>query len=68
MKYLLRANATEYRLIRTILQGIIGVVLANLDVLVGGFNIPPEIKPIIVAGVMAILSPIMSALGGGEDE
>lgn len=68
MKTFLGSNETIYRLARTILQGIIGVLIANVDVLVGSFAIPVAYKPMIVALVMAILSPIMSELGqdGGD--
>lgn len=60
----LRDNSTVARLERTILQGVIGVLIANLDLLVGFIQIEPSLKPVIVALVMAILSPIMSELGG----
>lgn len=64
----LKDNGTKARLERTILQGIIGVLIANLDLLVGFASIPPELKPVIAALVMAVLSPIMSELGkGGTD-
>lgn len=66
MKTLLTNNSTRYKLIRTILQGIIGVIIANLDLLIGFIHIDPSMKPFIVAIVMAILSPIMAELGGGE--
>lgn len=59
----LKSNDTRERLLRTILQGIIGVIVANLDLLIGSLTIPPEYKPMIVALVMAVLSPIMSELG-----
>ena len=64
----LTSNETIYRLLRTILQGIFGVLVANLDVIVGSFNIPATVKPMIVAGCMAILSPIMSELGRSHEE
>lgn len=59
-------NSTKYRLLRTIIQGVIGVIIANLDVIIGFFSWPPEVKAVIVALVMAILSPIMSSLGTTE--
>ena len=62
-KELLTSNETVYRLARTILQGIIGVIIAYLDTIVGAMAIPNEMRPMIVALVMAILSPIMSELG-----
>lgn len=63
MNTLLTSNETKYRLIRTIIQGIIGVLIANLDLLIGFVSIPAELRPVIVALVMAILSPVMSELG-----
>lgn len=64
MQKFLSSNDTRYRLARTIAQGIIGVLIANVDLLVEGMTIPPEYKAMIVALVMAVLSPIMSELGG----
>lgn len=68
MRKFLSSNETKYRLLRTILQGIIGVLIANVDLLVGSFNIPVAYKPMIVALVMAILSPIMSELGVKQED
>ena len=64
MKYFLTANTAGMRLARTILQAVIGVLIANIDYLVGTFSIDPGMKPVIVGLVMAVLSPIMKALGG----
>ena len=63
MNRFLVSNEPKYRLLRTIFQGIIGTILANVDLLVGGFSIPSELKPFIVMLVMAILSPIMAEMG-----
>lgn len=60
---LLTSNETKYRLIRTIIQGVIGVIIANLDVIIGAFSFSPEAKALIVALTMAVLSPIMASLG-----
>lgn len=68
MNTFLTSNDTRYRLLRTILQGIIGVLIANLDLLIGYAAIPTELRPVIVAAVMAVLSPIMSELGGKQTE
>ena len=67
MNTFLTSNDTRYRLLRTILQGIIGVIIANLDLLIGYAAIPTELRPVIVAAVMAVLSPIMSELGAKTD-
>ena len=67
MRKFLASNETKYRLFRTILQGIIGVLIANADLLIDSLSIPTEYKPMIVALVMAILSPLMSELGAKTD-
>ena len=59
----LHGNEWYWRLFRTIVQGALGVIVAELDVIVGSFNIEPTLKPMIVAIIMAILSPIMAQLG-----
>lgn len=64
MNRLFISNEAKYRLLRTIIQGIIGVLIANLDIIVGSFHFSPGVKALIVALVMAILSPVMAAMGG----
>jgi len=64
----LKSNETKYRLLRTIAQGVIGVIVAYLDVIVGTMAIPDELRPMIVALVMAVLSPLMSELGKNKAE
>ena len=65
---LFNSNETIYRLLRTVIQGIIGVIIANVDLLINGISlIPLEYKPLIVALIMAILSPVMSLLGGKNE-
>lgn len=70
MKKFLSSNEAIYRLLRTIAQGIIGVIIANIDIIIGQFSFEPTLKPMIVAIVMAVLSPVMAMLGeadkGGE--
>ena len=58
-------NGAKYRLLRTIIQGVIGVIIANLDTIIAHVSILPMwARAIVVAVVMAILSPIMAAMGG----
>lgn len=63
MNRFLTSNETSYRLARTILQGVLGVVVANLDYLVGFGHFSAGTKALIVALVMAVLSPVMSEIG-----
>lgn len=66
MKKFLTSNEWQFRLLRTIIQGVIGVIVANIDVLAGYVVLDPSIRAIVVALVMAILSPIMAMLGGSD--
>lgn len=59
----LHGNEWYWRLFRTIVQGALGVIIAELDVIVGSFNIDASLKPVIVAVIMAVLSPLMAQLG-----
>jgi len=59
----LSSNATKYRLLRTIVQGVLGVIIANIDLIVGSVVFDPSQRAIIVALVMAVLSPIMAEIG-----
>lgn len=63
MNTFLTSNKAIYRLGRTIAQGLIGVICANLDIMVGYVIFDPSQRAIIVALIMAILSPTMAALG-----
>lgn len=67
MKFL-TSNSWEYRLCRTIIQGIIGVLIANIDALIASFNFSDTLRPIIVALCMAILSPIMAEIGRATEK
>lgn len=63
MNEFLTGNDPQHRLYRTIVQGIIGVVVANIDLILGHTLFDPETRAILAALVMAVLSPIMAALG-----
>lgn len=67
MNTFLTSNEWQYRLLRTIVQGVLGVVVANLDLIVGACVLDPSQRALVVALVMAVLSPIMAQLGT-EDE
>lgn len=61
------SNSAGHRLLRTIVQGIIGVIIANLDAIVAHVEVLPMwARAIVVAIVMAILSPIMAMMGTTE--
>ena len=63
----LNSNEWQWRLARTIVQGVIGVLVANVDLIVGWCVLDPAVRGLVVALVMAVLSQVMAELGkGGE--
>lgn len=64
----LTGNEWYWRLARTIAQGVIGVLVANLDLIVGWCVLDSSMRALVVALVMAVLSPVMAELGerGGD--
>lgn len=68
MNEFLTSNDWQWRLLRTIVQGVLGVVIANLDLIMGWCVLDPSTRGLVVALVMAVLSPIMAALGGDGDK
>ena len=68
MNEFLESNKWYWRLARTIVQGVLGVVIANIDLILGWCVLDPSVRGLVVALVMAVLSPIMAALGGGDED
>ena len=68
MNEFLTSNEWQWRLLRTIAQGVLGVVVANIDMLVGVAVIDPAWRALTVALVMAALSPVMAELGAARLE
>lgn len=70
MNRFLTSNEWQWRLSRTIVQGVLGVLVANVDLLMGAAVLDPTWRALCVAMVMAVLSPVMAELGkaGGSDE
>lgn len=63
MDKFLTSNEWQYRLLRTIIQGVLGVLIANIDLILGYVVLDPSMRALVVALVMAVLSPIMALLG-----
>ena len=59
MEEFLTSNEWPWRLARTIVQGVLGVVVANVDMLVGCAVLEPTWRAVVVA----VLSPVMAELG-----
>ena len=67
MDEFLRSNDWRWRLARTVVQGMLGVVVANLDTLMGYVAVDAGTRSVAVALVMAALSPVMAELGRHGD-
>ena len=63
-----KSNEWQWRLLRTIVQGVIGFLIANIDLLIANLTLDANTKAIIVGVVMAILSPIMAEIGNKNTE
>lgn len=68
MNEFLTSNEWQWRLARTIAQGVLGVVVANVDMLVGCAVLEPAWRAVVVALVMAVLTPVMAELGAALPE
>ena len=65
MEQFLKSNEWQWRLGRTIVQGILGVLVANVDLIFGQVVLDPAWRALVVALVMAVLSPVMAELETG---
>ena len=68
MDTFLTSNEWQWRLLRTVVQGVLGVIVANIDMLVGCAVLEPTWRAVVVALVMAVLSPVMAELGAASVE
>ena len=66
MEEFLTSNEWQWRLLRTIAQGVLGVIIANLDLISGWCVMDPAVRAFAVALAMAALSPLMARLGEGD--
>ena len=67
MTEFLTSNEWQWRLARTIVQGVLGVFVANVDLIVGFAVMDPTMRALVVAFVMAVLSPVMAEIGAHLD-
>lgn len=68
MSEFLASNDWKWRLARTIVQGVLGVFIANINLILGYAILDPTLRALVVAFVMAILTPIMAAIGVDGDK
>lgn len=63
MDEFLSGNDPKMRCARTVVQGVCGVVVAELPQVLGLCQLDPAWSAAIAALVMAVLSPVMAMLG-----
>lgn len=63
MNAFLTSNEWQWRLARTVMQGMLGVLVANIDLMVGFCVLEPTLRALVVALVMTVLSPVMTEIG-----
>lgn len=66
MEWFFKSNDTSARLFRTIVQGVIGVVIAWLTTIAP--NMPEIVSLLVIPVVMAILAPLMGMIGADEKD
>lgn len=59
------SNSALARCTRTIAQGVVGVLVANVDYFIGA-QFDAQTKAVLVALTMAVLSPVQAMLKEGE--
>ena len=65
MEHFLKSNEWQWRLVRAVVQGVLGVLVANVDLIFGQVVVDPAWRASVVALVMAVLSPPMTELDSG---
>lgn len=68
MNKFLTDNTPAMRTLRTIVQGLIAVLISCLPQLVAGIPLDPALQAAIVAAIMAVLAPIMALIAGRDPE
>ena len=64
----LNDNSMAMRLVRTIVQGIIAVLIVAVPLAIAGVIQNPQWAAVATAAIMAVLSPIMAMLKNGKPE
>ena len=64
----LTSNETSMRLVRTIVQGLVSVLIVAVPLALGGIIQDATWASIATAAIMCVLSPVMSMLRTGSPE
>lgn len=64
----LKSNSTEARLARSIVQGLVSVLIVAVPLAMGGIIKDATWASIVTAAIMCVLSPVMATLKTGDPE
>lgn len=68
LDHFLRDDSTEMRLARSIVQGLVSVLIVTVPLIMGGVIQDATWASIATAAIMCVLSPVMSTLRTGNPE
>lgn len=68
LDHFLHDDSTEMRLARSVVQGLVSVLIVTVPLLMGGFIQDATWASIATAAIMCVLSPLMSMLRTGNPE
>ena len=63
MEQFLTSNDTKWKLLRTIVEAVLGMIVSNVDYIAGCVIMEPHVRALVCAFVVAIISPILSEIG-----
>lgn len=58
----LNDNTMKMRLIRTIFEGVLSVLVVSVPIIVGWLALTPEMASMLTALIMCVITPILSML------
>ena len=58
----LNDNTMKMRLIRTIFEGVLSVLVVSVPIIIGWFALTPEMASMLTALIICIITPILSML------
>lgn len=64
----INSNALSMRLLRTILEGVLGVLVVSVPLIVGWWHLTPEMASLLTAIIVCVFSPILALLKTGRPE
>lgn len=64
----LHDDSTEMRLARSIIQGILSVLIVTVPLMAANLTDDPTVSSLVTAAIMCVLSPVMSLIRTGNPE